>query len=221
MFGLLVIAMACGKKSDPTPAADPAVEAAKPATPATCETGLQRLYDAIQKTGLPDEKAANTPETLADRIRQCKSQPWPPAMVSCMNQIDSVEAYMSRCYKAAFSGDIELKLVRELDASVDLSEAVPPVFAIEGDFVVFDKGAHCGLVSKKLLPVEAVFVVCGGRVLAGPFTTPAEVDQVAADLRAVVSAKGSVATEIPKKYPAGCATCRYSVHDAAGKLVGP
>ncbi|MBS1119363.1 MAG: hypothetical protein H6Q90_1591 [Deltaproteobacteria bacterium] len=225
LLGLMVLSTACSKKvdpkPDPAPQPDPgsAIVPVKPAGPPTCEAGLQRLYDAIQRTGLPEEQAANTPDTLAEQVAQCKRQPWPLALVACMNEIDSVELYMSRCYKAAFAGEIDLKLVREIDAAADTSAMQPPVFFIDGDFLVFDQTSRCGLVSKKLPPAEGVLVVCGGKVLAGPFTTPDEVQRVAIGVRLLAADPAKLKRELPLKYPTSCPTCRYTVHDAQGKLV--
>lgn len=229
---LLMLALAaCGKKSetpDPKPV-DPgsAGSGSASALPPPkldgdpCENGVARLYAAIQATGTAEEKAANTKDTLKMEIASCKAEPYPPALVACMNRIEGVVDYMDKCYKAAFAGAIDLKIVREFDAAQNNSMVTPSPFSIEGDFVVFNKAGRCGLISKKLHPAEGVLAICGGTVIAGPFTTPDEVEHVATDMRAEMADAEKLKARVAKSFSSTCAACRYTVHDMAGKLIAP
>jgi len=225
---MLVVA-ACGKKPDATtdkpegPGSGVPVGGAvlKPIDPSAepCQAGVERLFAIIKATGTAEEKAANTPELMTGQIAACKGQPWPAALVKCIGTIDSVPGYMSKCYKAAFTGDIELKTIRQLDAAVDTSRIKPSVFEIEGDFVVFNKAKRCGLISKKLPPVEGVLAICGGKVIAGPLTTPEEVEAVAVVMRVEMADGDQLMMKVQQQFPPSCASCRYTVRDAKGDIV--
>lgn len=64
-------------------------------------------------------------------------------------------------------GGGELRPVRVIDALHP--DVTPPAMSVDGDFMTYSPAGEepCGFLYKKT-PTEAVYVLCGGRVIAGP-----------------------------------------------------
>ena len=108
------------------------------------------------------------------------------------------------CAKAAFRGELQLTVKRELPVGAELRE--------DGDFALYKKApdGQCGLLLRRIEPVAALFVICGHRVIAGPLTTPDEVKGVTRDL----SDQRRAAYDVRRSVVPASVEARYTVVDS-------
>ncbi len=232
----VVLSTACGKKADPESGSSSPPKPTEPVTPdpgkpapkepgaghdvgATCESAVKHVHELMAKSG-DDELAGRVTESeIAKQISQCKSENWPPELLACSAGETSVDGVADRCNKLAFAGEIDLKAGREFDGAVDNSAASPPVYELDGDTVIFNKSSRCAMAMKKRFGADAVFVMCGGKVIAGPLTTVTEIKSVMAEVQAESADASKLTQAIMNNYPSGCSTCRYRVFSSNGTLI--
>jgi hypothetical protein len=101
----------------------------------------------------------------------------------------------------------------------------------DGDFVTWEhfSGITCGSLYKAQ-PREALFILCGDRLIAGPLTTEAEVREVyelmQQELAEAVRMKADMMTfafelgrSVRSRMPDGCSNCVYRVYDRNGNYL--
>ncbi len=97
----------------------------------------------------------------------------------------------------------------------------PPALTVDGDFLYFQShslGKECGSLYKSS-PHEAVFVLCGGEVLAGPLTTAAQIEEVFGLLSDRSKNAHDATMAVINNYPTG-GNARYRVYDQHGRYLG-
>ncbi|MBI4816783.1 MAG: hypothetical protein HY791_11025 [Deltaproteobacteria bacterium] len=190
---------------DDKPASKPEVTSADECGPAVARAGA--LF-GVSKTG-QETDAAN-----------CRKERWPPKWTHCAKSAESVDDLMRRCAKLAFGERLDFKAERALEAGQDQSGMQPAFFSRGGDVLTFRySGQPCGLVSVKSGPVVGAFLICAGKVLAGPVTHASEfssigaiVSQAAMAEAAAIASGFDLAKSVRDAWPHGGGT--YSVHDA-------
>jgi hypothetical protein len=228
LIGLLIAPTACSK-SDGDPAGTPVIAPATGQAPApqlagACERAMKHVFELMKKSSRELAKEAEDEETVANAIADCKRQAWPPEMLECSGAATDIATIAEKCNKLAFAGaplDMKPGRIFRVDGTQEEKDrihgAMPRMFALDGDFEIFDKASHCGAMKKKLFGVEAMFVVCGGRVVIGPLTTVAEISAVMTALPGAATGGAATMAELAAKHPTGCASCRYRTYDASGQ----
>ncbi len=115
-------------------------------------------------------------------------------------------------------GAFDLRQVRRIAVGED---AEPTALTVDGDFLYYQSyslGTECGSLYKTA-PYEAVFVLCGEQVVAGPLTTGAQIEEVFAILSDRARSAHDATTAIINNYPTGGNT-RYRIYDQHGRVVG-
>ncbi|HEX8493951.1 MAG TPA: hypothetical protein VF658_13985 [Pyrinomonadaceae bacterium] len=90
----------------------------------------------------------------------------------------------------------------------------------DGDYSYFKKlesGGTAGFLYKTT-PREEVYVLWDGQVIAGPLTTPQQIEEVVAELSSQMREEHETRTSIMNNWPTGN-NQRYRVYDADGKLI--
>lgn len=90
----------------------------------------------------------------------------------------------------------------------------------DGDYSYFKKlesGGTAGFLYKTT-PREEVYVLWDGQVIAGPLTTPQQIEEVVAELSSQMKEEHETRTSIMNNWPTG-GNQRYRVYDADGKLI--
>lgn len=90
----------------------------------------------------------------------------------------------------------------------------------DGDYTYFrelENGGTAGFLYTTR-PEEAVYVLWGGKVIAGPLKTVAQVEEVSAMLSNERNAEHETMMGIIRRYPTG-QNVRYRVYDSDGKLI--
>ncbi|MBX3160140.1 MAG: hypothetical protein KF773_29505 [Deltaproteobacteria bacterium] len=233
---LAVLALgACSKSEDAAPSPTPPMrspgqaEPTVPADGAACDQAVRHVFDLMKRSGDRDlAKEAEDDETVANALADCKRQAWPPEMLVCAGAAPDLATIDASCNKLAFGGaELDMKPGRTFRADGTQEErdriagAVPKMFALDGDFEVFDEATNCGVMKKKRFGVEAMFVICGGRVVVGPLTTIAEISAVMGEMPKASAGAASLASALASRFPPGCPSCRYRVYDASGAPVAP
>lgn len=157
------------------------------------------------------EAAARLPPEEED-VQTCRAHAWPAAMLECTPRVASVAEFYASCAKLAFQGTVDLRPGRELPPGTEPTQ--------DGDFVSYSTsdGGRCGMLYKSVEPVEAMFVVCGDEVLAGPLTTVDEIQGVVAELSDQSRSAHDLRESIVRNWPSGGGT-RYRVYDSSGRLI--
>lgn len=213
----ILVTVGCGKSADkiePTdkdPAKSNAGGSTAPTAKATgdaCEASAKHVFALMEAS--EKHKHLVTPDAMAKEIAQCREEAWPAPLVDCFTKASSVDELLEKCNKLAFTGELDMKPLREVAPGEDSNE---------GDFVVFNKAERCGSMLKKRFGAEAVFVLCKGKVIAGPLTTPAEIEAVFAELGKLSANAHDLTMSIMKNWPKGCVNCKYRVYDENGVLI--
>jgi hypothetical protein len=232
-LALALMMLGCKNKSDPA-GANPAGVTTVPTTPESgatdgsttvaaavqlsdaCDAPVRHVYALLAASDQADHRVLSTAEALANALRRCRDEAWPAELLACSGAATTVDEIVDKCNKLAFTGDVDLRTVREIDA---LSRGEnPPRFTVDGDFVVFNRKARCGMLFKQRYGSDAMFITCGGKVVAGPLTTPTEIHGVMGELSARSADAHALTMRIMNNYPSGCGTqCRYRVYDANGR----
>jgi hypothetical protein len=90
----------------------------------------------------------------------------------------------------------------------------------DGDYSYFKKlegGGTAGFLYKTI-PREEVYVLWDGQVIAGPLTTPQQIEEVVAELSSQMRSEHETRTSIMNNWPTGTQS-RYRVYDEDGKLI--
>lgn len=90
----------------------------------------------------------------------------------------------------------------------------------DGDYSYFkrlESGGTAGFLYKTT-PREEVYVLWDGQVIAGPLTTPQQIEEVVAELSSQMREEHETRTSIMNNWPTG-RNQRYQVYDADGKLI--
>lgn len=111
---------------------------------------------------------------IDEEIERCRAEAWPPEFLTCMITIRDVGAYASRCAKLLFSDADGLRVGRVFEPGASRA-GNPPAGEQDGDLVLWDADDRCGFLTRKRYPGEAVYLVCGSTVFAGPLTTVQEI----------------------------------------------
>jgi len=216
----VVLVVGCGKsgsdktdKTDKTDNTDPA-KPSEPAAPTAkaggdaCEASAKHVFALMEASD--KFKHLVTADAMAKEISTCRTEAWPAPLVDCFTKASNVDEILETCNKLAFTGELDLKPTREVPPGEDSQE---------GDFVVFNKAERCGSMLKKKFGAEAVFVLCKGKVIAGPLTTPAEIDAVFAELSKLSANAHELTMSVMKNWPTKCSNCKYRVYDENGVLI--
>jgi hypothetical protein len=121
---------------------------------------------------------------------------------------------------AAYSQNrgVKLEIIRSYYA---LDEDKPDdMLKRHGDYLYFrelEEGGTAGFLYVNE-PSEAIYVLWGGKVIAGPLTTAKQVREVAQTLSNEMEAEHKLRTSIIRTYPVG-RTTRYRLYDSNGNLI--
>jgi hypothetical protein len=231
---LVIVALAACSKADgdAPPAQQPvapgtAGDAPPPQLAGACDRAMKHVFELMKKSGDRDlAKESDDEETVANAIADCKRQAWPAEMLECSGTAADIATINDKCNKLAFgSSALDMKPGRIFRADGTQEEkdrihgAIPKMFALDGDFEIFDKATHCGAMKKKRFGVQAMFVVCSNRVVIGPLTTALEIAAMMKELPSAAAGGPAAMSALAAKYPPGCPSCRYTTYDATGKPI--
>ncbi len=203
----------------PTPTApvddndDDSVLSPKPASPTpvaaasgdACDAAIRHVSALLgETTGIPEE------------ITRCRSERWRPEFLACMVQTPDLDTYASRCMKLLFSDADGLKVERVFAAGAS-RDGEPAAGKQDGDLVLYSDADRCGFLSRFRYPGEAVYLVCGNTVFAGPLTTPAEIEEVSESVLAQKRQAHDLRMSLMKQWPK-FRTVR--VYDSVGNDLG-
>ena len=114
----------------------------------------------------------------------------------------------------------DFRITRSLSAFDDNSAVSPPPLGRGGDYLEFDREAHCGFYSWESSAGAddgQLWIICKGEAVAGPFTTAAQIKQVTAVLTAQRAQRHEMMMGIINSYPSAQ---RYRVYDTNGTYLG-
>ncbi len=211
----VILSAGCGKSgtTDKPDNVDPAKPVASGSPPAkadgdACEVSDKHVFKLMEAS--EKFKHLVTADAMAKEVSTCRTEAWPAPLVDCFTTASSVDEILEKCNKLAFSGELDMKPTRVVDPGGDSQE---------GDFVMFNKAERCGSMLKKRFGAEAVFVLCKGKVIAGPLTTPAEIEAVFAELSKLSANAHELTMSVMKNWPTKCSNCKYRVYDENGILI--
>ncbi len=133
-----------------------------------------------------------------------------------MTETPDIDTYASRCMKLLFSDADGLMVDRVFEPGAS-RDGKPPAGKQDGDLTLYSATDRCGFLTRIRYPGEAVCLVCGDTVFAGPLTTPAEIDEVSEILLAQKREAHDLRMSLMKQWPK-FRTVR--VYDSVGNYKG-
>lgn len=150
---------------------------AQPVAPTAIATSAPAPMPAAAPAGGDCRAAAvrlgelnNDPSHVDQVAAECERDRWPEKLVPCIARADGKEAIQA-CGRLAFEGvKLDFQPQRVIDVTdADIADQQPPFFTQDGDVLAFrDHGRPCGMIGTYSGPAYATFLVCDGKVLAGP-----------------------------------------------------
>lgn len=188
------------------PAATAPTAAAAPGrTGDRCDAAIRHVSALLGETTGIEEDAG-----------RCRTEAWPPEFVACMTTTPDIPTYASRCMKLLFSDADGLRVGRVFEPGASRA-GDPPAGEQDGDLVLWDADDRCGFLTRKRYPGEAVYLVCGTTVFAGPLTTAEEIEEVSAEVSAQSRAGHELRMGLMEQWPK-FRTVR--VYDHTGRALG-
>lgn len=106
-----------------------------------------------------------------EMIATCESKTLDVDAATCVAKaID--DAGVQACSREALGKIVDVKVGRRLDFAAAHAKLDPPLYSLDGDFVLI--GEHCGVLYREHYPAGGTFVACDDRLVIGPMVAPME-----------------------------------------------
>jgi hypothetical protein len=159
--------------STPSVEAPPADEPPDAAPPPTRDTidcaslvdhqiALHAASEAPLKGPLPPREAL---------LATCASKTLDVEAATCIAAA-AEDAALQACSREALGAIVDVKVGRRLDFIAAHGKLDPPLYSLDGDFVVI--GEHCGVLYRERYPAGGTFLACDDRLVIGPMVAPME-----------------------------------------------
>ncbi len=182
-------------------AAEPPVGGGTPADDDACAAVVAHLSEVVQQD----------PQVAADfdpgkHRANCASKRATTSHLSCLMKAETIAA-TADCDRAEFAG---LEVPTDVGQEFGPGESRPGG-SQDGDYLAFrnSDGRTCGFLYREHHWAGAMFVMCGGAIISGPLTSPADIREVSALLADQQRKEHELVKSIMDNYPYGRATRVY------------
>ncbi len=182
----------------------------------TCEQLVDHELEVYRTTG-----SAALLENLPDRdtvLAHCARSTMDPTAAACSLAATDVDA-VAECSRVALANESDVSAVRSFQALALPEDADPKPMTVDRDYLAFSD--TCGVLYREIYPAGGVFLICDGRIAAGPMVTPAEINTVFNAISEESANAHALVTSIQANWPAG-GTAKLRVHKygADGSYLG-
>jgi hypothetical protein len=170
-----------------------------PGNEARCAGLVGHQLDLLHKSGPEALRQRSAPfETL---VEVCKGRSLIASQLECRMNATSWSG-LEQCARDALALEVEATPGRTFTAST-ADGVTPPALSVDRDYVAH--GDACGLYVRDIYPSGGLFVVCGGKIVAGPMVGQAEIE---------------IAITVARGQPKDAAAAREAVETAWATLGG-
>lgn len=104
-------------------------------------------------------------------IATCEGKTLDVEAATCVAKATDDDGVRS-CSRNALAKIVDVKIGRKLDFASAHAKLDPPLYSLDGDFVLI--GEHCGVLYRERYPAGGTFVACDDRLVLGPMVAPME-----------------------------------------------